>query len=196
MEAFETEVFPIFLRLEGRTVLVVGGGEIATRKVTDLLVAKARVKVVTKEASETITALVAEGKIELALRAFEPTDVDGAWFIISATNDSAVNGEVSKMAEARRIFICSVDDPEHASAYFGGIVRRPPFLISISSSGALPAMTRLLRQVIESVIPEDALIDDARELRASWKKNNVPMGARFPELVKLIAARAEKETPR
>lgn len=180
------DLYPLFLRLGGRRVLVVGGGGVATRKVRELLAAGARVNVVAPAVSDELSAL--EG-VTIDRRAFLPTDVEGAWLVIAATNDTDVNREVAVVAEAARVFVNAVDDPPNASAFFAAVVRRPPFVIAISSSGQLPALSRLLREVLESALPEERWIERARELRRRWKAEQTPMGERFGELVRAIAAR-------
>lgn len=172
-------------------MLVVGGGHVATRKVDDLLRSGARVRVVAIAACETMAEYAARGVLELSLRPFEPNDIDGAWLVISATNDARVNAEVAGACEAARIFVCAVDDRASASVFFGSIVERSPFLIAISSEGNVPALTRLLRQVIEEVLPKDEWIAVARDLRRQWKAERTPIGDRFQELVKAIAARGD-----
>jgi len=179
------DLYPLFLRLEGRRVLVVGGGTVATRKVRELLDAGAKVTVVAPEVSAEIASL----GVTVEQRAFTATDVDGAWLVVAATNDPNANRAVAASAEAQRIFVNAVDDPANASAFFGALLRRPPFLVAISSSGQLPALSRLLREVLESALPEERWIERARELRRTWKAEQTPMGERFAELVKAIAAR-------
>ena len=91
---------------------------------------------------------------------------------------------MASAAGARRIFCVAVDDPENASAYSGAVVERPPFVVAISSSGATPALTRLVREVVEYVLPGDAWVEHARALRAKWLAEGTPMGDRFAELVR------------
>jgi siroheme synthase-like protein len=191
-------LYPLFLKLEGRRVLVVGGGEVAARKVAELIEAGARPTVVAPAIAEAIsTAIDARGeRVACVRRAFEPTDVDGAWLVIAATDDPAVNRAVADAAEARGIFVNAVDDPPNASAYFGAIVRRAPFLLAISSSGELPALSRLFREVIEQLLPSDAWIEVARGLRRRWKAERRPMGERFAELVRAFHAPAPREPAR
>ncbi len=183
-----TELYPLFLRLEGRRVVVVGGGEVASRKVRELLATGARVSVVASHASDAIETWAAAGTLELARRAFEERDLDGAWLVIAATDDREVNASVAAAAETRQVFVNAVDDPNNASAYFASIVRRPPFTIAISSGGELPALSRLVREVIESALPEQRWVEAARALRAKWKREGTPMGERFGELVRRLVA--------
>lgn len=180
------ELFPLFLRLTGRTVLVVGAGSVGTRKIEELIAAGAQVRVVAPHASFAALAHATAGKIELRGRAFEPADLDGAWLCIAATNDSVANAAIAVAAEARRIFVNAVDDPVNASAFFASIIRRPPFLIAISSSGQLPALSRLLREVLERALPEARYIAAARALRKRWRAESVEMGSRFGELLRTL----------
>jgi len=167
-------------------VLVVGAGSVGTRKVEELIAAGAGVRVVAPLASFSVSAHAAAGKIELRARAFEPTDLDGVWLCIAATNDPLINATVAVAAEARRIFVNAVDDPPNASAFFGSILRRAPFTIAISSSGQLPGLSRLLREVLERALPEDRYIAAARALRKRWRADATPMGSRFGELLRAL----------
>ena len=97
-----------------------------------------------------------------------------------------VNASIAAACEERRVFVNAVDDPPNATAYFGGLVRRGPFTIAISSRGEAPALTRLLREVIEGALPPDRWIEEARALRRKWKSHETPMESRFGELVSAI----------
>jgi siroheme synthase-like protein len=185
----EALLLPLFLKLEGRDVLVVGGGGVAERKIAALLEARAIVRVVSPEATEGVQRAAADGAIRWERRAFADADADGAWLVFAATGDAEVQRGVAEAARARRVFCVAVDDPPNASAYSGAVVHRPPFLVAISSQGATPALTRLLREVIEQVLPGDAWVERARELRARWLADGTPMGERFPELVREITRR-------
>jgi len=177
-----SEPYPLFLRLQGRRVLVVGAGSVGARKVAELLAAGAEVVVVAEQVSAAVRAHAE--RITLHERRFQESDLDGVWLVIAATNDPASNREVAAGAEARRVFVNAVDDPPSASAYFGAVLRRPPFLVAISSSGEVPALSRLLREVLESALPPERWIAEARALRAEWKRDAVPMADRFPALVR------------
>jgi uroporphyrin-III C-methyltransferase/precorrin-2 dehydrogenase/sirohydrochlorin ferrochelatase len=185
-------VYPLFLRLSGRSVVVVGAGSVGTRKVRELCEVGANVRVIALQATEEVERLARDGLISLEHRPFAPGDLDGAWLVVAATNDSSANRVVAEAAEARRVFCNAVDDPPHASAFFGAVLRRPPFLVAISSSGEVPALSRLLRQVLESVLPEERWIETARALRRKWKAEGTPMGDRFGQLVKVIAQDLER----
>jgi siroheme synthase-like protein len=185
----EASLYPLFLKLEGRCVLVVGAGPVAERKVDSLVESRARVRLVAPRATDRLRELAWEGLIEWVERPFEDADASGAWLIVAATGDAAVQERVAAAGEAHRAFVLAVDDPRHATAYSGAVVRRPPFAIAISSSGETPALTRLVREVIEEVLPGEAFIEHARNLRAKWLAEKTPVGERFGNLVRELAAK-------
>jgi uroporphyrin-III C-methyltransferase / precorrin-2 dehydrogenase / sirohydrochlorin ferrochelatase len=186
-------VFPLFLRVEGRRVVVVGAGEIATRKAKDLLDAGARVTVVAPRATETLQALAAAKQVLWNARAFEPRDLDEAWLVVAATDDARAQAEIGEAAETRRIWLVAMDDLSHATAFSGSILRRPPFLVALSSSAEAPALTRLLREVLEQALPNDTWVAAARALRADWRARGTPMTSRFEELVRAFTDRAKRD---
>jgi siroheme synthase-like protein len=187
--ASSPRLFPLFLKLEGRRVLVVGAGPVAERKVFALLEAGARVCIVAPDATEVLQRAAAEGRVEWLPRPFEGGDVEGARLVFAATSDPEVQRTASLAAEERGIFVVAVDDPPNATAYSGAVVDRRPFLIAISSSGTAPALTRLLRDVVEEMLPNDDVVQKAERLRATWRQENRPMGDRFRELVRVLAGR-------
>jgi siroheme synthase-like protein len=184
---------PLFLKLEGREVLVVGAGHVAERKIAELVDAKARVRVVAPEASESVKALAAARAIRWEAREFEERDAEGAWLIVAATSDAAVQGRVADAAEGHRTFVVAVDDKKNASAYGGAVVRRGAVAIAISTSGESPALARLLREVIEHALPEKEWIDSARALRDRWRADGTPFESRFAELVSAFKSRSRAE---
>ncbi len=182
-------LLPVFLRLEGRPVLVVGAGAVGTKRIEELLEVGARVVVIATAAHARVQAHAAAGRLTLHLRGFQPEDVEGMWWVISATGDPEVARTIWETCERERVFVTAVDDPAHCSAFFGGVLRRPPFQIAISSSGAAPALTRLLREVLEAALPPERWIQSARELRRQWKDQGTPMHLRFTALL----ARLQRE---
>lgn len=184
------QLLPLFLKLAGRRVLVVGAGVVAERKIATLVEAGARVCVVAPAATVTIARLSSAGAIEWRARPFEEPDLEGAWLAFAATSDPEAQRRVHGAASQRRVFCVAVDDPPNASAYSGATVRRPPYTIAISSSGAAPALTRLLREILDSLLPGDEWVEQAERLRARWRADKTPMAARFGELVRAFGARA------
>jgi len=189
--AGEASLYPLFLKLENRTVLVVGAGPIAERKISAALEGHAIVRVVAPEATPEVLRLAGAGALQWHARAFVEADVDGAWLVIAATADAAVQKRVAEAAHARRTFLVAVDDPSNASAYSGAVVRRHPFTIAISSSGATPALTRLVRELVEQVLPGDEWIEHAKRLREKWLATGTPPGERFGQLVRELKERAK-----
>ncbi len=175
---------PLFLRLEGRAVLVVGGGEIALHKAAELARSGAHVAVVSPECEG-----VLPNGVTWIRRAFEPSDVAGRWLVVAATNDPRVQRAIAIAADQERVFVLAVDDLANATAISPAVVRRGPITIAISSNGEAPALTRLLREIVERILPEETYVDAARSLRARWKRDGVPMKSRFPELVRELAAK-------
>jgi uroporphyrin-III C-methyltransferase/precorrin-2 dehydrogenase/sirohydrochlorin ferrochelatase len=184
-------VLPLFLRVAGRVVVVFGAGAIATRKIAELVDARAQVRVVSPDASDEVKALASAGHVTWAARGYATGDLDDAWLVVSATDDAVVQRAIFDDAEARHLFVLAIDDPKHGSAMSGAVVRRSPFVIAISSSAEVPALTRLVREIIERALPEERWIAAAKELRARWKRDKTPMASRFSELLRDFAQRAE-----
>ena len=181
--AGEPALLPVFLKLEGRKVLVVGGGAVAESKLQALLAARALVSVVAPEVRETIAA----ARVQVRRRRFEPADVDGAWLVVAAAPPE-VNRQVLAAAEARGVFVNAVDDPAHGSAYLGGVLRRGGVTIAVSTEGKAPALTGLLREALEAALPEDVAdwVAAAAALREEQKRARVPMGERRPLLLRAL----------
>jgi uroporphyrin-III C-methyltransferase/precorrin-2 dehydrogenase/sirohydrochlorin ferrochelatase len=176
----QSDLFPVFLKLAGRRVLVVGGGEVAASKIEGLLRAGASVTVV---APAVAPAIVASGAA-VERRAFRASDLDGVWFVVSAATPD-VNREVARIAEAHRVFVNAVDDPPSASAYLGGVVRRQGVTLAISTDGRAPALAGLLREGFDALLPADLdrWLERADALRREWRAGQVPMEQRRPKLL-------------
>ncbi|CAM4374923.1 siroheme synthase CysG [Bordetella muralis] len=145
------KLFPLFADLQGRRVLVVGGGEVAARKVQVLLEASADVQVGAPELVPELAELANQGRIRVFKGEFQAAWLDEAWLVVAATDDRSVNAAVSEAAEARRIFSNVVDDAELSSFQVPSIVDRSPLIVAISSSGVAPVLARRLRERIESL---------------------------------------------
>jgi siroheme synthase-like protein len=178
-------VFPAFLKLEGRRVLVVGGGPVAAGKLRALLDAGARVTLVAPEIVEPIVSMAHE--IEIKRRPFDPADLEGVWYVVAA-GPPDVNRAVAQGAEARCLFVNAVDDVESASAYAGAIVQRAGVTLALSTDGEAPALAGLLREALEIVLPDDldAWMTHAREARRAWLAQGVPMAERRPLLLQAL----------
>ena len=144
------DFFPIFLDLKGKTCLVVGGGEVAVRKVSILLQSGAKVKVVSPELCMELRKL----EIEHLPERFSDTHLEGATLAIAATDDREVNRAVSRAARKRNIPVNVVDNPDLCSFVMPSILDRSPLIVAFSTGGASPVLARLLRARFESLIPE------------------------------------------
>jgi siroheme synthase-like protein len=142
-------LFPIFVKLQQRLVVVIGAGEIAAQKIDGLLRAEARIRVVAPEVSAAFAKPIRGGRIEWIPRKFAAGDLDGATLAIAATSASGVNASVFREAEARGILCNAVDDIENCHFYYGSIVQRGDLQIAISTNGKSPALAQRLRQELE-----------------------------------------------
>ena len=142
--------YPVFLDIQGRRCLVVGGGSVGTRKVNILLQCGADVTVVSLEATQAMQALCRKGSIELKLRAYQSEDLVGMFLVIGATNNEALNSRISADAQARNILCNIVDRPGSSNFIVPSIVHRGDLVLAISTSGRSPAFAKKLRQEFEA----------------------------------------------
>ena len=143
-------LFPIFVKLEGRLVVVIGGGHIAEAKIPGLLSAGARIRLVAPSITPQIAEWVRFGKIDWLPKEFEPADVDGAFLVIAATSAPGVNEAVFREAETRGLLCNAVDDIGHCHFYYGGVVQRGDLQIAISTNGKSPSLAQRLRKEFEA----------------------------------------------
>ncbi len=146
--------FPITLRLDDARVVVVGGGEIAARKIRLLLRAGPQIDVVARELNPELEGLRADGQLAHLATAFDAVQLDGARLVIAATDDKALNRVVAAEAKARNIPVNVVDDPEPSTFITPAIIERPPLTIAISTGGAAPVLARRLRERLEAELPQ------------------------------------------
>ena len=175
------DYLPIFLRLTDRPCAVIGGGDVAARKAGLLLDAGARVTVTAPQLCETLAELAGSGRIVHRATEFSSDALDGATIVIAATDDRAVNAEVSRLAQASRIPVNVVDDPELCSFILPAIVDRSPVVIAVSTGGSTPVLARLLRARLETLIP--AAYGELATLAQRFRdrvKNALPQPARRP----------------
>ncbi len=178
-----SHLLPLFVNLAGRRVLLVGGGPVAAGKLDQLLAAGADVRVV----SPTVHEAIVKSGVPIDQRAFQPSDLDGAWLVVAAATPE-VNREVAATAESMQIFVNAVDDPANATAFLGGVIRRDGVTIAISTEGAAPGLTALLRQALDALLPADIgrWVQEAQRQRVSWRRDGVPMEARRSLLLDVL----------
>ncbi len=144
-----TNLFPMFLKLEGRQCLVVGAGKVGEPKIGGLLEAGARIRVVALDASPAVREWVRAGKLELELRAFSAEDLDGAFLAVVATNSRSLNERVYYEARRRRVLCNVVDVPDLCDFFYPAVVRRGDLQIAISTAGQSPSLAQKIRQQLE-----------------------------------------------
>lgn len=142
-------LLPIFLKLEGRKCLVVGGGRVAESKIESLLQSGAQVLVIAPRVNDKVAEWVRAGRLVWSEKSFEATDLDGAFLVIAATSNPEVNHRIYRLAEERSILCNTVDDPKHCHFYYGAVARRGPLQIAISTNGLSPALAQRLRRDLE-----------------------------------------------
>jgi precorrin-2 dehydrogenase/sirohydrochlorin ferrochelatase len=137
------------LALEGRAAVVIGGGEVATRKVQDLLAAKAHVTVIAPQLCDRVVALADEKRIVVYVRPYRAADLAGAFVVIAATDDEGLNARVAADAAARNVLVNVVDRPALCTFTVPATVRRGSLTIAIATEGRCPALAGILREELE-----------------------------------------------
>ncbi|MDE0422248.1 MAG: siroheme synthase CysG [Gammaproteobacteria bacterium] len=145
---------PLALKLANQPCLVVGGGEVAWRKIQTLLGSGARIVVVATFVSEEVREQCIAAGIRVHERPFRDDDVAGQILVVAATGDPAVNAGVQRACEEHRVLVNCVDDAEHSTAQFPAIVNRGPITVGISTQGTSPTLGRRLREQIEALLPD------------------------------------------
>ncbi|MBS1849531.1 MAG: bifunctional precorrin-2 dehydrogenase/sirohydrochlorin ferrochelatase [Acidobacteria bacterium] len=142
-------LFPIFLKLQGRSCLVVGAGRIGEPKIQSLVAAGAKVRVVAPLATAQVADWAEAGALRWEQREFRSTDLEGVFLVIAATASPEVNAAVFQEAQARHILCNAVDDPEHCDFYYPAVVQRGDLQVAISTAGHSPALAQRLRRELE-----------------------------------------------
>ena len=150
-DSSERRYYPVLLDLDGRRCVVVGGGDVAERKVKALLDCGAQVVVIAPEVTPAIGELARQGAVALLSKTYTPGDLCGAWVVIAA-GPPDTNAAVSEEARRERILVNVVDNPDRCDFIVPAVARRGPLLIAISSQGASPALARRLRELVEAQI--------------------------------------------
>ncbi len=172
----ETPFYIACLRLTGRRCLVVGAGDIGLEKAEGLLACDAEVVVVAPEATNAeIERLASEGSLRFQRRPWEPTDLDGSFMVIAATNDTDTNIAVYDAAEQRAMLVNVVDVPSLCNFILPAIVRTGPLAIAISTAGASPALAKRMKREISELFGQQyaelaGILNDHR----GWAKSTLP----------------------
>ncbi|MDD4028194.1 MAG: bifunctional precorrin-2 dehydrogenase/sirohydrochlorin ferrochelatase [Caldisericia bacterium] len=147
------DLYPVFLHLNKKKVLIVGGGSIATQKIRSLLQTGCEIIVVSPHITQEIQTWLQEKNVNLRMREFLPTDVNDIDLVFTATNDSRINVLVKMIANEKNILVNAVDDPPHCDFFVPSIVRRGSLVVAISTQGECPGFAKLLRKKLETMIP-------------------------------------------
>ena len=166
------QALPIFFNINNRHCVVIGGGDVATRKVSMLLKASAAITLYSPQICHELQDLANAGKIKYINSNFEPSQLAGACMVIAATDDEAVNIAVSVAAKAQNIPVNVVDAPDLCTFTMGSIIDRSPVVIAISSEGNAPVLARYIRAKIETMLPATygRIADIAGEFRDKVKE--------------------------
>lgn len=164
--------YPIFLDIEERDVLIVGGGNVCARKAETMLRYGARVTIVAPDFNEEIESWARDGKLALRRKMYEERDLDGASIVIASTDSEAVNEEIARDCRARKIPVNVVDVTPLCEFIVPAIVERGSIQIAVSTGGSSPAIARTLKEDLQRLIgPEYAEVNDLLgSLRDAAKK--------------------------
>lgn len=182
------KTYPIFILIEDKPCLVVGGGVVGERKVLDLRTAGARVTVLSKALTSTLAELAQAGEIRYLNETFTPDHLDGMVLVMAATDDREVNAKVSAAAQERGIWVNVADDPEYCTFIVPAQVRQGDLTLAISTGGASPAVARKLRQELEQRFgpeykPYLALLKEVRYRLLNERRGHPENAALFHRLV-------------
>lgn len=160
-------LYPLFLNLQGRTCVVIGGNEMAEGKVRDLIHAEAKIRLIAPNVTPQIVEWSQAGRLHWQDRPYQQGDLADAFLVVSIA-DSETNARVFEEAEARHIFCNAVDDIPHCNCYASAVVRRGPLQIAISTAGKSPALAQRLRKELEERFGEEygLWVQELGELRS------------------------------
>lgn len=164
--------YPIFLDIEGRSVVIIGGGNVCARKAETMLKYGAQVTVVSRDFHEDIEKYAAEGQLQIRRKTYEECDLDGASVIIASTDDPCINGRIARDARRRKIPVNVVDVTHLCEFIVPAIVEQGSIQVAVSTGGKSPALARTLKEDLRNLVgPEYAEVNDALgSLRPSAKK--------------------------
>lgn len=147
------DVLPIFVRVSGRRCLVVGGGPVAAGKVDVLVKARASVRVVAPTVDERLEECAARGDIDVHRERFRPEHLDDCWLVVAATDDEALNEEITVLAEARGMLANAASNGTLGNFIMPAIIDRHPVIAAVSTGGKSPVLARFIRARLETLIP-------------------------------------------
>jgi precorrin-2 dehydrogenase / sirohydrochlorin ferrochelatase len=188
----------MFLKLEGKSCLVIGAGHVGEPKIRSLLQAKAEVQVFAPRATAAVVAWAQAGVLTWESRKFVADDLEGVFLVIAATNSREVNEEVFHEAQRRKILCNVVDDPEHCDFYYPAVVRRGQLQFAISTGGRSPALAQRLRRQLETQFsPEYAgWVDELGNARQKLQASDLAQELKKRKLHELASQEAFESAQR
>ena len=147
--------YPIFLNIEGRRCIVIGGGPVAERKVAGLLQEGARVTVISPSLTKCLESWANEGKIRHLARDYREGDLAGYRLAFVATDDDGVNAAVAREGREQGVWVNAADDPAHCDFILPSVLRRGELVVAVATGGASPALSRAIREELETYFTED-----------------------------------------
>ncbi|HVD28599.1 MAG TPA: uroporphyrinogen-III C-methyltransferase [Mycobacteriales bacterium] len=184
-------VYPVGLRLLDRRVVVVGGGQVAHRRVAGLLEARARVTVVSPEVTPALEALVEPGSLTWVRRRYEPGDLAGAWYAVAATDDPAVNAAVAEEADRSRIFCARADDRSASSVWTPAVGRHGELVVGVHGGGD-PQRAIGVRDAVVAGLTDGSIADRASRTPAVAQAGSVVLVGGGPGDPGLITVRGRQ----
>ncbi|MFI5178985.1 MAG: bifunctional precorrin-2 dehydrogenase/sirohydrochlorin ferrochelatase [Vicinamibacterales bacterium] len=173
-------LYPIFVELKGRPIIVIGGGNVGAEKVRGLLAAEADITVVSPELIDELREHAAAGRIRHVERAYQESDLDGGYeFIMVATDDGAINAQVAAAGKKRGLWVNAADDPKNCDFILPAVIRKGKITLAASTSAASPALARRLREELDAYLTDDmpALADLLAEVRQEVRKRGIKIAA-------------------
>ncbi len=171
--------YPIFLNIRGKRCVVIGGGEVALRKVRMLLDFGGEVEVISPKLCPELAALEREGKVKALPREYRPGDLEGAFVVIAATDHPSINEQVTEEAGAAGALLNVVDTPGLSNFIVPSYLRRGDLTVAVSTSGKSPALARRIREDLEEYFGDEyaALVEIVEEVRSELKSRGSAVSA-------------------
>ncbi len=169
-------LYPIFVETKGRRVIVIGGGHVGAEKVRGLLNGEADITVVSPDLIPELQGHKDAARIKHVARAYQESDLDDGYeFVMVATDDGAINAEVSAAGRRRGIWVNAADDPTNCDFILPSVVRKGKITLAASTSGTSPALARRLREELDAYLTEDmpALAELLAEVRQEIRKRGI-----------------------
>jgi precorrin-2 dehydrogenase/sirohydrochlorin ferrochelatase len=182
-------IFPIFIDIKDRPILVVGAGNVAARKIEKLLPFGPRIIVVAPRVSDEVEGWLARGLIQLQRRPFEPSDIDGSALAIVAADNISLQKKIYEICLERKIPCNSVDSPAYCSFIFPALVTRGDMTVGISTGGKAPGLTAKMRRFLDEILPDDIAqkVERVAEFRKSSVVSSKPLFAdRAQEVIRYV----------